>query len=252
MTVPVPGDAPPGVVPQTNNALHDILRQITAQMSEAQRKTLYSASISKGGLTVQGGGSIKSLLANGVAPFYVGRLSYGDPPVIYDGIIMRRPDGSPIFYTFPVNGDVDTIAWRITDHLNNELVASDVVTGGLAKPWIPMPTINVAAASIPTTTSSSYIAVQSTGFVAKQQPYVRVRALLRSDTGGIGSARFTVNTTPAGSTVPIASGDFGWTTSQLLALPGDFYDDVRVELEVIRTNAVGSVGGVLVASQRQS
>lgn len=252
MTIPVPGDAPPGIVPRDNTGINEILRQIMAQMSESQRKTLYSAYISRGGLVVQGGGAIKSVLTNGVSPFYVGRLVYGDPPVSYDGIIMRRPDGSPIFYTFPVNGDPDQIAWRFTDHLNNELFSSDILTGGLAKPWIPMPTINVTAAAIPMTTSSSYIAVQSTGFVAKQQPYVRCRALLRSDTGGVGSARFSVNGTPDGSTVPIASGDFGWTTTQLLALPGDFYDDVRVELEVIRTNGVGSVGGSLVVSQRQS
>lgn len=252
MTLPVPGDVAPGNIPVRTDSLEAMFAAFVGRLNEDQRKTLYSAIISSGGLSVQGGGFIKSLLENGVSPFYVGRLVYGDPPVSYDGIIMRRPDGSPIFYTFPVNGDPDQIAWRFTDHLNNELFSSDVLTGGLAKPWIPMPTINVTAAAIPMTTSSSYIAVQSTGFVAKQQPYVRVRALLRSDTGGVGSARFTVNGTPDGTTVPIASGDFGWTTTQVLALPGEFFDDVRVELEVIRTNGVGSVGGSLVVSQRQS
>ena len=54
--IPVPGDAPAGVAPQNMASLEAMFRQIWDHLTESQRKTLFSAVISSGGLTVQGGG----------------------------------------------------------------------------------------------------------------------------------------------------------------------------------------------------
>lgn len=250
--VPVPGAAPSGVAPTVPASIEAMFRQVWDRMSESDRKTLYSASISQGGLTVQDGGALRLRLPDGVDVFYVGPLTFGAPPVVYNGIIMRRPDGSPIFYTFPVNGDVNAIAWRLLDQDGREIVSSDALTGGLARPWIPLSGFPVLASYIPSTANAGYVATWSTGTVVKMQPYIEVSALIRSDSGGIGNARFTINGSAAGSTMPIASGAFAWQSTQVLALPGDLYDYVTVELEVQRTNAVGSVGGVFRGTQRQT
>lgn len=250
MTLPVPGDVPAGVVPSSNGQLGDILRQIYNRLSEAERKTLYSAVISSGGLTIQDGGAFRSVLPNGVITFYVGPLIFGG--VNYNGIIMRRADGTPLFYTFPINDDPDTIAWRFLDHLGNELIASDAATGGLARPWIPLTGVPVLSSAIPMTSSASYVSTWSTGSAPKQQPYAELQALIRSESGGVGTARFTINGTPVGATMPIAPNDFAWQAIQTLALPGEFFDYVVVELEVLRSNGVGTVGGVMRGSQCQT
>ena len=250
MTLPVPGDVAPGVVPPETDSLEAILRAVMGRLSEDQRKTLYSASISKGGITVRDGGALKVQLANGVVIFYAGPLVY--QTVSYQGVIMRRADGTPLFYTFPVNGDVDVIAWRFLDQFGNEIVASDALTGGLARPWIPLAGIPVLSTSLPMTASAGFVAIWSTGAIPKEQPFVDVAALLRSDTGATGNARYTMNGSPVGTGVAITAGMFGWTSTQKIALPGDFYDFVTIELEVQRTNAVGTVGGVFKGTQRQT
>ncbi|WP_424235230.1 hypothetical protein [Actinophytocola sp.] len=229
-----------------------MLTQIMGRLSEAERKTLYSASVSQGGLTVQDGGAMRLRLDNGVDVFYAGPLHYDDPVVNYNGIIMRRPDGSPIFYTFPPGGDPNVIAWRFLDQDRNEVLASDAVTGGLAKPWIPLTGVPALSSAIPMTSNAGFIGTWATGSVPKQQPYVEVQALIRSESGGIGNARYTMNGTPVGSSMPIASGAFGWQSIQVLPIPGDFYNYISIELEVQRTNASGTVGGVFRGFQRQT
>lgn len=252
MPLPVPGEVPSGVVPQDIGGINAMFGQLLERISENERKTLYSAVISSGGLTVQDGGSIQLRLANGVSIFYAGLLTIGDPPVVYNGIIMRRPDGTPIFYTFPIGTDPDVIAYRFVDRDNKEIFADDAATGGLARPWIPLAGVPVISTAIPMTTTAGFITVWSTGATAKQQPFVELAALLRSDTGGIGNARFVINATPVGVSMPIAAGAFAWQATQVIALPGEFYDDVTIELDVQRTNGVGSVGGVFKGSQRQT
>jgi hypothetical protein len=137
VTLPVAGDVAPGVVPPAQDSLEAILRMVLNRLSESDRKTLYSASISEGGLVVQGGGAISLKLDNGVQIFYAGPLVTSGG-VEYQGIIIRRADGTRIFSTFPVSTDPNVIAWGLFDHAGREVVSSDAQTGGLARPWIPV------------------------------------------------------------------------------------------------------------------
>lgn len=138
MTLPVPGDVAPGVVPAATDSLEAVLRMLLNRLSEDQRKTLYSAAISKGGLTVQGGGAVSVKLDSGVVIFYAGPLIHAGTGVSYQGVMMRRPDGTLLFYTFPVAGNPNNIAWSLFDQAGREIVSSDAQTGGLARPWLPV------------------------------------------------------------------------------------------------------------------
>lgn len=146
MTLPVPGDVAPGPVPRATTNIEELLGAILGRMSEDQRRTLYSAVISAGGLTVQDGGAIRVRLDTGVEIFYAGPLELNS--VEYQGLVMRRADDSNIFITFPVAGDPENIAWAFLDQFGGEVVSSDAITGGMARPWIPinlLPKISMAA-----------------------------------------------------------------------------------------------------------
>lgn len=227
------------------------IRDLEAQIEELRSARSGEAmAISSGGLTVKDGGAVRVRLNNGTYIFYAGPLIFGG--VTYQGIMMRRADNTSIFYTFPVNGNINDIAWRWLDDLGNELVSSDAITGGMARPWIPLTGIPVLSSGIPMTTNAGYIGTWSTGSCMKQQPFIEVQALLRSDTGGTGNARYTINGVAAGSVMTIGAGAFAWQSIQKIALPGQFYHEVTVELQVQRTNGVGSVGGVFKGTQRQT
>lgn len=136
MPLPVPGQVPAGVAPREIATVEAMIKQVWDRLSETERKTLFSAVISAGGLTVQDGGAIRVRLDNGTRIFYVGPLELGG--VSYQGIAMRRADDSNIFITFPVGGDPDTIAWAFLDQGGGEVLSSDAITGGMARPWIPI------------------------------------------------------------------------------------------------------------------
>ncbi len=238
-------------VPDDNAWLLRRVEELEAKVQELQSARSGEAmSISGGGLTVKDGGAFRVRLPNNVVINYSGPLTFGG--VSYQGLIMRRADGSAIFYTFPVAGDTDKIAWRWLDDEGAELVSSDAITGGLARPWIPLQGIPVLSSALPMTSNASYIAVWSTGWVVKQQPYIDLQALLRSESAATGNARFTINGQQVGSVMTIASNSFGWAADQKIALPGPFYAYVKIELEVQRTNASGTVGGVFQGTQRQT
>lgn len=143
MTIPVgAGGAAPGPVPVSNADLLALVRQLQQQVTEMQRKTLFSASVSQGGLILRDGGSLSVLDADGDETFYVGGKSG----------IFTRPDGKPqpmfiarddngnariaVFDPDPLSGGYQQaiIAW---DHLGNIVFSTDI-DGGLARPWVPI------------------------------------------------------------------------------------------------------------------
>lgn len=140
MTIPVSGDVPAGVVPKDNNALGDILRQINARLSEAERKTLYSAVISTGGLIVKDGGGLKVLHPETGNPiFYAGPID--DP--LFGGayaVSQYRNDGSvtlsPRQVTDPGDPDfgMQSLAWH--DRARNVLIRDDSGGVGLSAPRV--------------------------------------------------------------------------------------------------------------------
>lgn len=104
MTLPVPGDVAPGVVPPQSDSLEALLRTVWNRLSEDQRKTLYSAAISEGGLTIKGNG----------------------------GLFVLDAAGNPIF---TVEGNHLFSFW---DYNNDVILRADPL-GGLAEPWLPIP-----------------------------------------------------------------------------------------------------------------
>lgn len=164
---------------------------------------------------------------------------------------IRRDDGTvAIEIGTTAGGDQFWAGW---DRAQNIVLSDDATAGqGLARPWLAPPVVPVLSTAIPTTNSASYISLQSTGQVIKQQPYVELEVLVLSTGGGIGNVRFTCNGSPIGTVIPVTSGLFAWQTIQTEALPGNYNDRVRLELQAQRTNGAGAVGGVFRCSMRQT
>lgn len=219
------------------------------EMKELARKTLYQAVISAGGLLIRDGGEFRVETEDGVNMFYLGPMISGSTP--FRGFVMRRETGPQLLANGVADDDPTKVflAWR--DRSSNTVIADDATHGqGLTRPWLAMPSVPVLASSMPVTTAGSWISVYSTGYMIKQQPLVEAQALLYSTGGGVGEARFTVNGTPVGNLMTIASGAFAWSSIQSFLTAGNYNSYIRVELQVQRTNGAGSVGGTMVATQR--
>lgn len=133
----------PGPPPMPNNRIEQEFARIWDAIRETNRKTLYSASISEGGLTVSGSGGIEVRDAEGDRTFFAGGLEAQ----------WTRPDGKPQAATVisddaghwrvavwddnPTSGGYSQEV-RIWDALEHVVVATDPA-GGLAKPWTPVP-----------------------------------------------------------------------------------------------------------------
>lgn len=133
----------PGPAPQPNDRLEHRIAAIEQRLNEQDRKTLYSATISGGQLTVQGNGGVRVLDAEGDQTFFVGGL---DGP-------WARPDGKPqaasiisddqghwrvaVWDDNPQSGGYSQEV-RIWDALGHIVLATDPA-GGVSIPALPVP-----------------------------------------------------------------------------------------------------------------
>lgn len=144
MTVPIEGDqVASGPVPKLDDLLARI-QQLERRLAEQDRKTLYSASISEGGLIIQDGGFLKTRALNGFTLLFAGPY---DPE-------FNRPDGTPqsgvalyddnaqarflIWDPFPLDAEGYQQAIYMYDHLGQKVFTTDVL-GGIAEPWFDIP-----------------------------------------------------------------------------------------------------------------
>lgn len=222
------------------------LAELQRQIDELGRRTLNNANIGSGGLTVQEGGEFVVLHPSGDWLFKVAKGAQGKY-----FLSIHRDDGTTAFEIGTTTGGNQY--WAMYDRSGNIVASDDAISGqGMSRPWLNIPMLNTTVASLPTTTSASWLSVASSGWIQKQQPYIEAQALLLSNTGGVGQARYTINGTQVGDVMPIADGMFGWTSLQTLAVAGNFADYFRLELQLQLTNATGNVAGGIIATQRQT
>jgi hypothetical protein len=154
VTLPVGGDqVASGPAAKDGVDLAAELQTLRRMVEELSRKTLYSASVSEGGLTIQDGGTLKVLDGDGDTTVFIGG-SKSNP----------RPDGKPqqevVFYD-----DAGQFRFAIFDPFPNENGFKQQVfmwdasgrpvfsmdnAGGLAQPWVDVslyPKFSMAAGS---------------------------------------------------------------------------------------------------------
>lgn len=235
---------PPNPVPSQD--VLDYIKRLERRLDELERRTLRNVVIPEGGLTIRSGGELNVLHPSGN---WILRVAKGSDGKYY--LSVHRDDGTAALEIgTSTMGDQFLALWDRTGHI---VVSDDADSGqGLARPWLSIPTTNVAAASLPTTASAAFFSVVSSGWFQKQQPFIEAQALLLSNASGAGEARYTLNGTQVGEAIPITAGAFAWTSLQRFPIPGNVGDYVRLELQLRLTNATGGVAGSMIATQRQS
>lgn len=253
MSVPIPGDpVAAGPIPRGNAELLALIKALQKRIDEMDRKTLYSAAISGGRLTIRGAGGLQVRDVDDDEAFYVGGAA---------DAAFNRPDGQPqqmmvvrddagrarlaVWDPFPLAADGYIQNVYIWDAFGNIAVVTDN-QGGLARPYLHTPFNKIPSVDYPGPTTG-WANGASTAFersweanFPKQQPMLHMRVI-----GGVLVSGATAAYQIVANGVVVDS----WTstTSGLdvkdreIALPGNPYDIVQVGIECRRTGGTGNI-----------
>ncbi|MEU6623570.1 hypothetical protein ABZ926_22745 [Streptomyces litmocidini] len=118
---------------------------------------------------------------------------------------------------------------RINDAYGHEILSDDILTGGLARPWLPMlpPQDSVNQANWPYTSATAWTTFATSTNVI-WQPRLRLRMLTK--VVGTGQIRVMVNGVQFGPTVTTTS-VFDFTGAVTTDMQADFGKDLTVEIQ---------------------
>lgn len=180
------------------------------QIDEINRKTLYSASIEDGGLTVKGG-FIRLLDDNGQERVYIGPSTFSMPPGETQPVfLVRDASGSVRLGVFDNDsGGYEPTFWTFDD--SGHVAFTTDKNGGVAEPWVPVPMYMkfIPNSFVNSTDTDPTLPVSAcnggliwNGRIGKvSHPYIQFDMIMGRVTGGSGSPTYTfwVNGTQVGS-----------------------------------------------------
>jgi hypothetical protein len=129
----------PGPLPGRNDSTEDRLARIEQLLREIPRKTLHSASVGAGGITISDDGSLRMVDSNGVERLKIGTTSGFEgfeQPIFF----VRDANGKlriAMYDPFPVTDGYQPVYW-VFDHLDHVTFTTDK-NGGVAEPHISVP-----------------------------------------------------------------------------------------------------------------
>ncbi|MFJ4711244.1 hypothetical protein [Streptomyces sp. NPDC088785] len=227
-------------MPQLPEDIIDRLTQMERriqQLSTAVNTRPALNTVQGGGVEITDGGYLYVRPPDGgPAVFAVGRWS-GDEY----GLAIRRQTGKLALAVF--NGDGSGTSqqpMRLYDSAEREIFSDDVISGGLARPWLNMlPPQDSAVARWPQTTSTSFVTI-AMSYNVVWQPRMRLLMNTRAGTGAAGSVQVLVNGAKWGGTVP-AGTDFDFSGPVSSAFDTAFGTLLKVEVQAMVTSASGTV-----------
>jgi hypothetical protein len=144
--------------------------------------------------------------------------------------------------TRPATTGIGGSAIRVYDIGNNEIIADDDVTGGLARPWLNLlPPQNTNTANWPQTTARAWTPI-ARSYNVIWQPQMRLLMLTAASSGAAGQVKVLVDGQPFGSVVTANNSfDFTGPVCDPTAFAGKFGTYVSFEVQAIVTSTSGSV-----------
>ncbi|MEU8616678.1 hypothetical protein [Streptomyces sp. NPDC048623] len=147
--------------------------------------------------------------------------------------VNTRPAVSEIRPTAPTGSvTVTKPLFRIFDGYDHEIFADDILTGGLARPWLHlMPPVPTDVTKWPSTTSATFVTIARC-FNPVWQPKLRLSVNTAASSGATGQVRVMVDDVQFGPTVTAGS-----TFDHLNLLPGDmktkFGTTMKIEIQAL-------------------
>ncbi|MFZ3472269.1 hypothetical protein ACODT3_15025 [Streptomyces sp. 4.24] len=219
----------------------DIIDRLTAmerriqQLSTAVNTRPALNTVSGGALKISDGGSLSVEEPGGTRILGVGFWSSTEY-----GMEIKRQSGKTALSIR--NGSVNTYdqAFRIFDAYNHEIFSDDVVTGGLARPWLAMlPPQDTATARWPQTNATGWTTI-ARSFNPLWQPRLRVYCYTAAAAGVTGQVRILVDGVQWGD--PVTTGAiFDRTEKVTDDFTGRFGSLVKVEVQAMVTGGTGLV-----------
>ncbi|MEU6881994.1 hypothetical protein [Streptomyces sp. NPDC046712] len=135
--------------------------------------------------------------------------------------------------------------FRIFDGYNHEIFADDIMTGGLARPWLQlMPPLPSEPAKWPSTTAAAFTTIARCSNPI-WQPKMRLAINTAASTGATGQVRVLVDNVQFGPTVTA-----GTTYDHLGLLPGDmktrFGQTMNIEIQAMASGGTVYAQPVLI------
>lgn len=205
-----------------------------------------STSVDNGSFTVKNGLFRVQNPNNGNFVIYMGNVTnVGGGDWASQGWIYKRGNGTTAFALY--GPDDESQYWALYDEAGNIIVSEDAGAGqGLARPWLPLQFVDSTSVSAPTatTTSASYVALQTTRY-RRQHPKIRAYILVRASDGTTtGEVRVGLGGSPdvqIGANIIVTAGMYSGAVIEG-DVPGTWDQEVELEIQAKRTAGAGTIG----------
>ncbi|MCP3760150.1 hypothetical protein [Streptomyces sp. TBY4] len=219
----------------------DIIDRLTAmerriqQLSTAVNTRPALNTVSGGALRISDGGSLSVEEPGGTRILGVGFWTSTE----YGMEIKRQSGKTALSIRNGTAGNHDQPI-RIFDAYQHEIVSDDVVTGGLARPWLPMlPPQDLATVRWPQTSATGWTTI-ARSYNVLWQPRLRVHLLTAAASGVTGQVRVLVDGVPWGD--PVTAGTaYDRTAPAAEDFNARFATLLKVEIQAMVTTGTGLV-----------
>jgi len=225
--------------PNTPQDIIDRLRAMERQIAELNGRLNIRPALNTivgGSVTIKGGGALVVQDTSGDSVLRIGQV---DPDV--DGepqqaTVIRRMDGSLAFAVW-TSATTGAQPVRIYDRDSGIIFADDVVAGGLAIPWLPLPLpVASAGGSFFSSTSGSFATVaRSIGWF--HHPRVYVDIAMSFGAGTTGQSRLVIGGDTIATFSSSGSGSFDLPDWEWSGVP----QAKSIELQIQRNSGANSV-----------
>lgn len=217
---------------------NDLLRRV---------KALEAANPLQAGATITGGGLTGIDPNTGHRTFFVGLGGFDDGSgrQQMETLFFRASDGSVALAIFDGGtglGHTYSQALAIYDRAGDVIVADDTTSGqGLARPYIPLGAFTDTSVPTATTTSASFVTLQSlAGY--KQHPKLVMQILVYADSGTTGTIQVVDQASNVVATTNLTSGQFGYVSFGPTALAGTHELPISLNIQGKVLTGAGKVG----------
>lgn len=219
----------------------DIIDRLTAmerriqQLSTAVNTRPALNTVSGGEVRITDGGSLSVVEPGGTKILGVGFWSQTEY-----GMEIKRQSGKTALSVRNVTGGNYDQAFRVFDAHGHEILADDVVTGGLARPWLPMlPPQDTSTTRWPQTNATGWTTI-ARSFNPIWQPRMRVYCYTAAASGVTGQVRVLVDGVQWGDPVTTPA-VFDRTEKVAEDFNARFGGLLKVEIQAMVTSGTGLV-----------